>query len=263
MKKTLMITGSSGFIGSNFIKKYDEEYNIITVDLLVRRPEEIDFNGVDVILHLAALVHQMKGAPREKYFEINTELTRQMAVAAKNKGVKHFIFYSTVAVYGTHGSINKELIFTKESEVNPKTSYAESKWEAEEILRSLQDENFNVSILRPPMVYGKNCPGNMRKLEKIVQISPILPFGNNKCKRTLIHIDNLLNETRNVINNKKIGIIIPKDENDMSLKDIVNFILEEKQKKRINFKMPISIIKLLRLIDENSIDSLYGGLIFK
>lgn len=59
-KKTLMITGASGFIGSNFIARYKEKYNIIPMDLLKVKPEEIDFNGVDAVVHLAALVHQMQ-----------------------------------------------------------------------------------------------------------------------------------------------------------------------------------------------------------
>ncbi len=70
MKKTLIITGASGFIGSNFIEKYKEEYNIIPIDLLQIKPEEIDYIQVDTILHLAALVHQMNGAPREKYLRL-------------------------------------------------------------------------------------------------------------------------------------------------------------------------------------------------
>ena len=101
-KKTLMITGASGFIGTNFIERYKDRYNIVPVDLLKIEPEEIEFKNVDTVLHLAALVHQMNGAPREKYFEVNTELTKKIAEAAKKNKVKHFIFYSTVAVYGTH-----------------------------------------------------------------------------------------------------------------------------------------------------------------
>jgi len=263
MKKTVMITGASGFIGSNFIKRYEDDYNIIPVDLLNIKPEDLNFDGIDTVLHLAALVHQMKGAPREKYFEVNTELTRRMSENAKKNGVKHFVFYSTVAVYGTHGSITEKLIFTKNSSVNPQTPYAKSKFAAEEILKDLADERFQVSILRPPMVYGKNCPGNMKKLEKIVSIFPILPFGNDVNKRTLVHIDKLLEETKKVIDEEIIGTIIPKDSNDMSLREIINFILISKNEKRINFQMPMLIIKLLRILDSNSIDSLYGSLEFK
>ena len=146
-KKTLMITGASGFIGTNFIERYKDKYNIVPVDLLKVKPEEIEFEGIDTVLHLAALVHQMNGAPREKYFEVNTELTRKVAEAAKKNKVKHFVFYSTVAVYGTHGSLNEKLILTKESKVNPKTPYAQSKWEAEKILKNLLKSLFFLNII--------------------------------------------------------------------------------------------------------------------
>ena len=77
MKKTIMVTGASGFIGTNFISKYKDIFNIIPICLIENKPEELNYKGVDCILHLAALVHQMNGAPDEKYFEINTELTRR------------------------------------------------------------------------------------------------------------------------------------------------------------------------------------------
>ena len=262
-KKTLMITGASGFIGTNFIEKYKEKYNIIPVDLLKIKPEDLDFKDVDTVLHLAALVHQMNGAPREKYFEVNTELTKKVVEAAKKNKVKHFVFYSTVAVYGTHGSLKEKLVLTKDSKVNPKTPYAESKWKAEEILRALENENFKVSILRPPMVYGENCPGNMKKLEKIVKIFPILPFGNDENKRTLVHIDKLLEITKEVIDKEISGITIPKDDEDMSIKEIVENIAKEKNKKICLIKLSKFILKILYIMKSSTIESLYGELIFK
>ena len=74
----LLITGSSGFIGINFIKK-STDLTIIEVDLLTHKVEEIDFAGTDFVLHLAALVHQMKGAPEEQYFKINRDLAYEVA----------------------------------------------------------------------------------------------------------------------------------------------------------------------------------------
>lgn len=262
-KKTLMITGASGFIGTNFIEKYKNKYNIIQVDLLKIKPEEIEFKNVDTVLHLAALVHQMNGAPREKYFEINTELTKKVAEVAKKNKVKHFVFYSTVAVYGTHGNLNEKLILTKESKVNPKTPYAQSKWEAEKILKNLESSNFKISILRPPMVYGKNCPGNMKKLEKLVKLFPILPFGNDENKRTLVHIDKLLEKTKNVIDKEIIGITIPKDDEDVSIKEILEYIFKEKNKRRILIKFPKFMRNILYKIIPEIIESLYGDLRFK
>ena len=262
-KKTLMITGASGFIGSNFIKKYEDEYNIIPVCLIENKPEDLDYTGVDTILHLAALVHQMKGAPEEKYFEVNTELTKRLAATAKEKGVHHFIFYSTVAVWGTHGYFEYDKIITLKTPINPLTPYAKSKYNAEEILNELKSDNFKISILRPPMVYGKDCPGNMKRLEKLVEILPILPCGNNENKRTIVHIDKLLDETNKIIQNKKEGIFIPRDDKEMSIKDILEYIFKEKNKRKILIKLPKIGVKLLHKVKPRVIESLYGSLMFR
>lgn len=262
MKKTLMITGASGFIGSNFIKRYKVEYNIIPVDLIKEKPEDLNYKGVDCILHLAALVHQMKGAPREKYFEINTELTRRIAESAKKAGVKHFVFYSTVAVYGTHGYFDHTKILDINSPTNPKTPYAESKLEAEKILLNMRENQFEITILRPPMVYGNNCPGNMKKLEKLVDVFPILPFGNDKNKRTIVHVGKLLEITNEVIKNSMKGVIIPKDEKDVSIKEIVCKIIKKRKKKTYLIRMSKIMVNILYKIKPSAIESLYGSLRF-
>lgn len=262
-KKTLMITGASGFIGSNFIKKYENKYNIVPVCLIKNKPEDLDYTVVDTILHLAALVHQMKGAPEEKYFEVNTELTRRLATIAKGKGVKHFVFYSTVAVWGTHGYFEHDKVITLKTSLNPLTPYAKSKHNAENILNELKSDNFKIAILRPPMVYGKDCPGNMKRLEKLVDILPILPFGNDENKRTVVHIDKLLDETNRVIQNEKEGIFIPRDGEDMSIKDILEYIFREKNKGKILVRLPKIGVKLLHKIKPRVIESLYGSLSFR
>lgn len=262
-KKTLMITGASGFIGSNFIEKYKDEYNIVPVCLIENKPEDLDYTGVDTILHLAALVHQMKGAREEKYFEVNTELTKRLATIAKEKRVRHFVFYSTVAVWGTHGYFEHEKVITLKTPVNPLTPYAKSKYNAEEVLNELKTNNFKISILRPPMVYGKDCPGNMKRLEKLVEILSILPFGNDENRRTIVHVDKLLDETNKIIKNKKEGIFIPRDEKDMSIKDILEYVFREKNKKKILIKLPKSGVKVLRKIKPRIIESLYGSLSFR
>ncbi|MGL5624879.1 NAD-dependent epimerase/dehydratase family protein [Cetobacterium sp.] len=262
-KKTLMITGASGFIGSNFIKKYENEYNIVPVCLIKNKPEDLDYTGVDAILHLAALVHQMKGAPEEKYFEVNTELTRRLATTAKNKGVKHFVFYSTVAVWGMHGYFEHEKVITLKTLLNPLTPYAKSKLNAEEILNELKGNDFKISILRPPIVYGKDCPGNMKRLEKLVDRLPILPFGNDENRRTIVHVDKLLDETNKIIKSENEGIFIPRDDKDMSIKDILEYVFGEKNKKKILIKLPKFGVILLHKIKPRIIESLYGSLSFR
>lgn len=264
-KKTLMITGASGFIGSNFIERYKEKYNIISVDLLKEKPEELNFENVDCVLHLAALVHQMNGAPRDKYFEVNTELTKRMAEESKKQGVKHFVFYSTVKVYGYDGDLyNHNIILNENSPCNPKNDpYGESKWEAEKILKNLEDENFKVGIIRPPMVYGKGVKGNMESLIKLIQRLPILPFNYTKNKRSLVNIENLMYLTSLVIDKKAQGVFLPLDEKNLSLKEIVEGIEKVYELKRINLPMIQPFFWLLAKMKPNIMVRLYGSLQFE
>ena len=263
-KKTLMITGASGFIGSNFIERYKDKYNIIPIDLLKVKPEEIDFRGVDTVLHLAALVHQMKGAPREKYFEVNTELTRSVAEEAKKQGVRHFVFYSTVKVYGYDGDLyNHTMILNEKSECKPMNDpYGESKWEAEKILRRLEDDNFKIGIIRPPMVYGKGVKGNMESLIKLVKMLPILPFNYDKNRRSLVNIENLMYLTALVIDKEASGVFLPLDEKNISLKEIVEGIEKAYNLKRINIPMIQPIFWLLTKLKPNIMVRLFGTLQF-
>lgn len=263
-KKTLMITGASGFIGSNFIKKYENEYNILPVCLIENKPEDLDYTGVDTILHLAALVHQMKGAPEEKYFEVNTELTRRLATTAKEKGVKHFVFYSTVKVYGFDGELdNYNFILTENSMCNPNDPYGTSKYEAEKILNSLQDENFKVAMVRPPMVYGEGVKGNMLSLMKLINILPIIPFNYENNRRSVISTENLLYMTHLIIKNRVDGVYLGTEGDPVSIKEIAESIEKGLGKKKINVKFPKFIFNLLTKIKPNIMIRLYGTLAFK
>lgn len=263
-KKTLMITGASGFIGTNFIERYKAKYNIVPVDLLKMKPEEIEFKDVDTVLHLAALVHQMNGVPREKYFEVNTELTRKIAEAAKKNKVKHFVFYSTVKVYGYDGDLyNHNFILNEYSPCNPTNDpYGESKWEAEKILREMESNDFIVSVIRPPMVYGKGVKGNMESLIKLVKKLPILPFNYTKNRRSFVNIDNLLHLTSLVIDKEKEGIFLPLDEKSLSLKEMIEGIEEGLKIKRIKIPMIQPFFWILTKIKPNIMVRLYGSLQF-
>ena len=264
MKKTIMVTGASGFIGTNFISKYKDIFNIIPICLIENKPEELNYKGVDCILHLAALVHQMNGAPDEKYFEINTELTRRLAIKAREEGVKHFVFYSSVKVYGYDGNLtDSNFILGINSECHPTDPYGKSKYEAEKILNSLKDENFKVSIIRPPMVYGSGVKGNMLNLIKLVEKVSILPFNYDEFKRSIVSIDNLLFITSEIIEYQKEGIVIPQDDKTLSIKEIVEGIGNSLNKKIYLFRFPKPIFKLMCKMKPNIMIRLYGGLQFE
>src|SRR5699024_30853 len=105
------------------------------------------FSKYDVVIHLAAIVHK-KNVSKDTYYSVNRDLAFDCAKVAKKSGVQHFIFFSTMSVFGMDtGLINKE---TKKK---PKTHYGKSKLEAERLIKEERDKNFKVSIVRPPMIY--------------------------------------------------------------------------------------------------------------
>ncbi len=91
----ISITGSSGFVGTNF-KNENLGYQIQDIDLLQIKPQKINFNNCVSLLHLAALVHQMKGAPESEYFKVNSDLAFEYAnhtrkiFLKKYKSISHF-----------------------------------------------------------------------------------------------------------------------------------------------------------------------------
>ncbi|MGZ3901555.1 MAG: NAD-dependent epimerase/dehydratase family protein, partial [Bacteroidia bacterium] len=187
MRKKILLTGASGFVGGNFLELYNKDFEIVPVSLRNKKIEDIDFKGFDCVVHCAALVHQMKGAPDSEYFKINFELTKTLAEAAKAAGVPQFIFLSTAHVFGDSGSLKSHEIKLNETTVcTPKDAYGKSKLAAENYLFSIADSHFTVSVIRPPMVYGKGAKGNIITLGKLIKLCPVLPFKWDFNKRSIV-----------------------------------------------------------------------------
>ena len=155
------------------------------------------------------------------------------------------------------------MILNEESECNPVNDpYGESKWEAEKILRNLEDDNFKVGIIRPPMVYGKGVKGNMESLIKLVKLLPILPFNYDKNRRSLVNIENLMYLTTLVIDKEAQGVFLPLDEKNISLKEIVVGIEKAYSLKRINVSMIQPVFWMLTKVKPNIMVRLFGTLQF-
>jgi len=250
------MTGALSFVGNQF-RKFSKFKDVDEVSLIDNQPDVISFKNYDVVLHLAAIVHQKKSIPTEVYFKVNRDLAFEVAQKAKSEGVKQFIFFSTLKVYGTRkkdGQIQNE-----ESECFPDDPYAKSKYEAEELIKGLSDTDFVVSIIRPSLVYGIGVKANMEKLIKLVERFKILPFGKINNKRNYIYTENLIALIDKTIEKRMQGILIAIDPAPVSTSELIQFIARALGKKRYLFHLYPFLIQIFRFLFPGIISRLYDS----
>lgn len=223
----LLITGATGFIGSYFIDKYSEKFAIKTFSFQRDHFESLDLKEIETILHLSALVHQMNDASAQQYEEINVIQTVNLAKQAKKNGVKHFIFMSTVKVYGEETSIP----YDENSPCAPEDNYGRSKYKAEQELQKLADETFIISIIRTPVVYGHGVKANIKNLVNLVNKIPILPFGVIHNKRSIVYVGNLSHLITCIIEQQEGGIFLASDDCPLSTTVLIQLIAKALDKK--------------------------------
>lgn len=250
----ILVTGSSGYLGSSFKNQDRDKYEFKNFSLLTQKLEDINFDGVNIVLHCAALVHQKVEHSYEKYHEINVEYPFELAKLAKENGVKQFIFISTIAVYG-----EDEEQLDENTICNPITPYGKTKLVAENELLKLNDDNFIVSIIRPPMIYGKNAPGNIDSLVKLVKKVPIIPLGGIENKRSFISIQNLCHLIDIMIEKQKSGVFLASDDKPLSTSTLIQLIAKNLDKKIYLVKIPL-FESLLKIVKPSFHKRLYGSL---
>lgn len=256
--KKILITGANSYIGisfENYMKKWNKQYAIDTLDMVDEKWREKDFSNYDVVYHVAGIAHQKETlANKDKYYKVNRDLAIETAKKAKIDGVKQFIFLSSMSVYGMDTGV-----ITKKTKPNPKTHYGKSKLEAENGISCLNDENFKVCILRPPMVYGPGCKGNFQLILKIVEKSPIFPLSNNE--RSLLYIDNLSSFVKLAIDSQVDGLFFPDNRERVKIKDIVR-IAADVYEKKIYFSYLLGMcVYILRLFVPKA-KKAFGSLIY-
>lgn len=253
---SILVTGETGFIAHNFIR-LTVFRNCRKTSLRNKNVLDLDLTGIDVVLHLAALVHDEKG-DEESYSNINRNLTVNLAEIAKKSGVRHFIFMSTAKVYGDGSD---DVVYTENSECNPTDFYGKSKLEAELLLRELNDENFCVSIIRTPVVYGKGMKANMLMLQNLIKYFPILPLGGINNKRCYTYIGNLSKYIDRLIEMRIPGVFIVMDSEPISTTYLVRIMSKGMHRKVFLFAIPDPVKTILRLLSKNNFGRLYNSFI--
>lgn len=244
--KRILITGANSYIGisvENWLKKTPDRYVFDTLDMIGDAWREYDFSSYDVVYHVAGIAHADVGNVTEEqkklYYQVNTDLAVETAEKAKASGVKQFIFMSSMIVY----SGCKEKIITANTQPKPLNFYGDSKWQADQRIRALADEDFKVVVLRPPMIYGKGSKGNYPELAKLASKLPVFPIVKNK--RSMLYIENLCQFVKLMIDNEESGVFFPQNAEYTNTSDMVQMIAEVKGHRIVMVPFTNTAVKLM------------------
>lgn len=248
--KRVLITGVSSFVGTSvrsYLEGFPDRYAVEAMSMKNGAWEKLDFSRFDVVYHVAGLAHSDVGklseAEKARYYEINTDLTVQLAKKAKDSGVGQFIFMSSAIVYGDSAPIGVKRTITAQTAASPANCYGDSKLQAERGLEALADDAFRVVILRCPMIYGKNGKGNFRLLEKLALKMPLFPKVDNA--RSMLYIKNLAVFVRLMIDNEEQGVFWPCNRELSNTSEMVRMIAACRGKKVLLVPGTAWMLKLL------------------
>lgn len=239
--KKILITGINGYVGNSF-KKYVLSYQtkenepvwqIDNISLRDSAWEQVSFSDYDAIFHTAGIAHADTGRVSEGtkalYYRVNRDLAVKTAEKARREGVKQFIYMSSVIVYGDSAGVGKQKHITADTEPAPANFYGDSKYQAELKLRELQTDDFQVAIIRAPMIYGKDSKGNFPMLEKIADRLPVFPRIENR--RSVLYVENLAEFIRQLIQKGDGGLFFPQNGEYATTARLVKLIADAKGRK--------------------------------
>jgi nucleoside-diphosphate-sugar epimerase len=264
----IIITGGNGYIGSRLSSLLSDEYfqvlklvrnQCINTEPNINCRDIGDFcditdwsefiSGADCIIHLASKAHDTKNSHSGNLAllkKINCDMTLNLASSASKIGVKRFIYISSIGVLGETSTIVN--IFDNNSSYNPKNAYSVSKMEAEIGLKKIsKDSKMEVVIIRPPLVFGVNAPGNFNRLLKLVDLGIPLPFKMMKNKKNMISLDNLCDLiTRTVtVPLPKLSVFVVTDGSNWSTAELVVLIAKYMGQKNLLFSITAPILMVL------------------
>jgi len=258
--KSILITGKDSYIGTsleNWLNKEDM-YKVDTIDMIDESWKEKDFSTYDIVFHVAGIAHVSADPKMEElYYKVNRDLAIETANKSKAEGVRQFIFMSSIIVYGDSSSSEK--IINIDTPPSPSNFYGDSKLQAEEGLKKLESEEFKIAVLRPPMIYGKGSKGNYPRLASFAKRSPIFPNIENQ--RSMLHIDNLCEFIKLMIDNEESGLFFPQNKEYVSTSEMVKTIAEVHGRKIRMTKIFNPVLK--RMFGFDVVNKAFGNLVYE
>jgi nucleoside-diphosphate-sugar epimerase len=282
--RTILVTGATGFIGTalcnHLIRGGNQVIGITRKEIssgrtvIVKDIAEFDgwrgtLRGVNAVVHLAGRAHILKDRavdPLEKFRRVNTRATITLAENAALVGVKRFVFISSI---GVNGNVTDDRPFSVVDAPQPPSPFARSKYEAELALHEIsRTTGMEVVIIRPPLVYGPNAPGNFQSMMHWLASNVPLPLGAvTKNRRSFVSLDNLVDLIAVCIDHSLAAnqTFLVSDGEDLSTTDLLRRLSRALRKKAVLLPIPPSLLRLLakaigkgdvaqRLLDDLRVD---------
>ncbi|WP_429215728.1 NAD-dependent epimerase/dehydratase family protein [Aeromonas veronii] len=266
----ILLTGATGFVGSAVLTQLTLNSGVAVRTYGRRAPvglslgssannfshiigelgSAVDYSSalysVDVVIHCAAQAHIGKNLvdTQAEFNQINCDGTLKLARQAYDAGVKRFVFISSIGVNGGH---NQKRPFKYDDVAAPWDEYSQSKYAAELGLRQLAKETgLEVVIIRPPLIYGVNAPGNFGKLTHAVRHGRWLPLGAIHNQRSLVALDNIVDLIINCVThpNATNQTFLVSDDQDISTTELLEMMSRAAGKSPRLLPVPMSWLRL-------------------
>lgn len=280
-KPVVLVTGASGFVGRHVAPALAREG--WSVRRAVRSPQGVDdeiviegigpetdwqaaLEGVDAVVHLAARVHHKNEEHAvQLYRNVNIAGTLHLARCAATAGVRQFMFVSTVLVHGRSNEGRPP--FSEDDILTPRGLYGMSKAAAEAGLRTLaRDNDMNISVIRPPLVYGAGAKGNFALLTRAVHLGLPLPFAAIRNQRAFLAVQNLSSFILHRLGHpdpvSNFEIFLVADREQVSTPEFITRLAEASGKGLRLFGVPSGVLSTLLSVmgRQDTHDSLIGSL---
>lgn len=256
----ILVTGASGFIGLFLTRYLQDKGHDITIIQRSNVFEKIESNkNYDCLIHLAGRAHVLRENALDSYQtfkEANVDYTLKIAKLARQLHIKRFIFLSSIGVNGR--STLDQKAFTEIDNPHPHNTYAQTKLEAEQALKTLlKGSATELTIIRPPLVYGQNPKANFKALLSLCKYPLPLPLGALHNKRSFVSIDNLCHFielccTHAGASNQTFLI---SDDHDVSITELVSTMRKALNRPTNLLPVPSSALKIIfTLIGKSSLN---------
>lgn len=277
-KGLVLVTGAAGFTGHHMVAEavragfrvratdvssrfYGGMFDALGVefvrsDLTQREGLDALLNGVDSVIHVAG-IHNYS-TPDKVIFAVNTQAVENICDAAVRAGVKRFMHFSSVGVYGYSSNPGNPVSEEDPKLTPPLNNYNVSKWEGEKIVhRYIREKGLSATIFRPGAIYGARSEYGLYLVFKMTyeerRKKKKLILGKGDKIEAFLHVEDMCRAVIHAYDhNEMIGEAYNvADDTRMTSMEFYNLVQRELfGSEKAFFHLPLGVAKAIAMISQ-------------